>query len=152
MNRINSPKPIELRQDNPCANRSKPIAQKEVGRIDKITPDLIKDLNSEDFSKKLSIGKKKGFMSGLDYLSPGRKKIAQLGWLGIWGGLGASAVLSLFQGFKKGFSEPISNTISSIGVVLQETADYKNSLIRKLFRSIKTRLPRRTSAPRNGNH
>ena len=79
---------------------------------------------------------KKGFMSSLDYLSPTRKKLAQLGWLGIWSGLGASAILSLFQGFKKGFSEPISNTVTLVGTVLQEIADYKNSLVRKIFKLI----------------
>lgn len=86
---------------------------------------------------------KKGFMSSLDYLSPGRRKIAQLGWLGIWGGLGASAILSLFQGFKKGFSEPISNTVTLVGTVLQEVADYKNSLLRKIFGLVKSALTRK---------
>ncbi len=85
--------------------------------------------------------KQKTFMPSLNYLSPGRRKIAQLGWLGIWGGLGASLVLSLFQGFKKGFSEPISNTITLVGTALQEIADYKNSLVRMLFKTVKKLIP-----------
>lgn len=105
-----------------------------------IDKNSFKERKESDAQTKKNLHKKKGFMSSMDYLSPGRRKIAQLGWLGIWGGLGASLVLSLFQGFKKGFSEPISNTITLVGTVLQEIADYKNSLVRKTWGLIKTLL------------